>query len=584
MKFDQKYSLTKKLFILFAITMIITLGATLIFAVMTLHSLKNEKSRNVENISANLVQNTEDIAASVMLMSETISNASYTHSLLEETSEANKIEYQQLLNRLVTKLIKSTSHIINILLLDNSENIYSFSSFDYYLASKLDRQYHILSPNIYPDGFTGALYLSDTDTTYYAFIQTIYNNSNAINKAKIGTCVIICSCSPLNQLCNNAASSEQTLFAILDADDHILACNQKTSTAHQTFTELDNKHRLIFQSAPFTQTGWTLFCSVPYTELYTELPLIWSLAAILIIILFLSFLLLAHQINLDIISPLMKIVHFFHKGSYYILHNRLEVTGNNEITTLTTNINQMLNEINELTHTVLQNQARLYEIKLAKDQAQLLALQTQINPHFLYNTLNSIQGLAFQGKCTEICTAVASLSYMMRYTINKDSMTHIKNEFLCIEKYLQIINLRFPDRFIFHLNIDDTISDYEMPRFLLQPLVENAISHGLEPNYPQKGTLTLTASLRDDSILHFECIDDGVGIPPDKQKELRQKIAIATTAPIPGPQSKDRSGIGLLNIHMRIQLIYGAPYGLSIYSSPEGTTICADFPATLPAK
>ena len=584
MKLFQKHSLIRKLYILFAMTMLTTLGTSLIFYNITFHSIKNEKSQNMESTTANLIQNTEDIANSVMLMAETISNTSYTYAFLTETNTVRKISYQQLLNRLVTRLIKSTSHINNILLLDNDENIHSFSSFDYNLASRLEKQYHILTPGTYPDGFTGALYLSDTDTTYYAYIQTIYENSNASSKQKIGTCVIICYCSPLNNLCNNSASSEQALFAILDSDNQMLACNQKAYTSYQELADIDSKDHLILQYQSLPLTNWKFFCSVPYTELYSELSLIQYLATLLMIVPFLAFLLLAYQLNTGVVSPIIKIVGFFQKGPYYILHNHLDVKvkGKNEITTLTTNINQMLNEINELTHTVLQNQSRLYEIKLSKDQAQILALQTQINPHFLYNTLNSIQGLAYQGKCEEICTAVTALSYMMRYNINGSSMTQIKNEFLCIEKYLQIINLRFPNRFQFHLSMDEGIGDYEMPRFLLQPLLENAISHGLEPRFPQKGTLTLTASLNSNSILHFECRDDGVGIPPDKLQELRQKLENATT--ISAPQPENRSGIGLLNIHMRIRLIYGVPFGLSVNSSPEGTTICADFPARVPTK
>ena len=581
MKYFQRSSLLKRLCILFAITLIIALGAALIFYIVTFHSLQNEKSNYIENIAANLTQNTEDITSSVMLMAETVSNTSFTHSFLTEKNATQKINYQQLLNRLVSKLIKSSSHISNILLVDNTETLYSFSSFDYILASKLNQQYHIFSSDAYSDGFTGALYLSDTDTTYYVYIQTIYDDSNTSNKEKIGTCVIICSSETLNRVCANAATSEQALFAILDSDNQILASNQATDTAYQTLSNINSTNHLILQNNFLTLTDWKLLCSVPYSELYSELTQIRYFAVLLIIALFLSFLLLAYQINGGVVFPLVKIVSFLKKDPYYILHNRLEVKGNNEITTLAVNINQMLNEINELTHTVLQNQSHMYEIELSKNQAQLLALQTQINPHFLYNTLNSIQGLAYEGKCAEICTSVASLSYMMRYNMNGDNMTCIKNEFHCIEKYLQIIELRFPKRFQFHLNMEDAICDYEMPRFLLQPLVENAISHGLEPS-SEKGILTLTASLRENSILHFECTDNGVGIPPDKLEELRQKLE--NTSSIESSKSEKRSGIGLLNIHMRIRLIYGAPYGLTIYSNSEETTICADFPTSVSPK
>ena len=174
----QKYSLSRRVYILFALTIAMSLGISLVYYFATFHSIKNEKARNIENTSLNLVQNTEDIAASVMLMSETISTAQYTRSLLTETNPTRKVSQQQFLSRLITRLIKSSPHIHNILLLDSRETVYSFSSFDYSLADKLNLQYHILSREAYPDGFTGALYLSDTDTVYYAYIQTIYDNDD----------------------------------------------------------------------------------------------------------------------------------------------------------------------------------------------------------------------------------------------------------------------------------------------------------------------------------------------------------------------------------------------------------------------
>lgn len=573
----QKYSLSRRVYILFALTIAMSLGISLVYYFATFHSIKNEKARNIENTSLNLVQNTEDIAASVMLMSETISTAQYTRSLLTETNPTRKVSQQQFLSRLITRLIKSSPHIHNILLLDSRETVYSFSSFDYSLADKLNLQYHILSREAYPDGFTGALYLSDTDTVYYAYIQTIYDNDDTKSEA-IGACVLLCLASPLDTLCGNAAATEHSMFAILDAEDRLLASNREYDAACQSLAEISPDQNLIFQYQHLSPTGWKLFCSVPYRELYAELHPIRQLTILLICIPFLTFLLLACQISASVTSPLTKIVDYLRKDSYYILHHPLEAKGSAEIVTLTANINQMLAEINTLNHTVLQNQAHMYETELSKNQAQLLALQTQINPHFLYNTLSAIQGMAYQKKTAEICTAVTALSYMMRYNINGDSMTSVRNEFGCIEKYLQIIDLRFPGCFRFRLCMDEGVEDCQMPRFLLQPLVENAISHGLEPRRPQEGSLTLSTSLQPGSILHFECIDDGVGIPPEKLKQLRAEIADVRMPPDSQPDK--RPGIGLPNIHMRIRLIYGPPFGLSLSSGPEGTTVCADFPAS----
>ena len=449
------------------------------------------------------------------------------------------------------------------------------------MANKLNLQYDLFSPDIYSEGFTGALYLPDEDATYYAYIKTIYNDIYASNQKKLSTCIIICSSESLYRACTNASNSHKDLFAILDSDNQILASNHDLEDAYQLISDNRSTNNLTLQSDTLTLANWNILCSVPYSELYSELLPIRHFAVLLISVMLFSFLLLAYLINKRVIYPLLNIVNFLSKDAYYILHNQLEIKENNEIGTLSININQMLNQINELTHTVLHNQSQMYEAEISKNHAQILALQTQISPHFLFNTLNSIKGLAYQKKIKELCASVDSLSYVMRYTLYGNNLTSIKNELLCIEKYLQIINLRFPDRFLFRLNVDKVIYNYEMPRFLLQPLVENSISHGLEPK-SERGTLTLTALLRDNSILHFECTDDGVGISPDKLVDLRQKLE--DTSSINNPDGENQSGIGLFNIHARIRLIYGVPYGLSILSSPEGTTICMDFPSAPPNK
>ena len=105
----------------------------------------------------------------------------------------------------------------------------------------------------------------------------------------------------------------------------------------------------------------------------------------------------------------------------------------------------MPDQINQMSHSVLQNQARLYEAELANNRARLDALQSQINPHFLYNTLNAIRGLTYLNKNEEIRSSISALSFIMRYNVKGDEMVLIKDELTCIKNYLKIIEIRSPD-------------------------------------------------------------------------------------------------------------------------------------------
>ena len=236
----------------------------------------------------------------------------------------------------------------------------------------------------------------------------------------------------------------------------------------------------------------------------------------------------------------------------------------------------MPDQINQMSHSVLQNQARLYEAELANNRARLDALQSQINPHFLYNTLSTIRGLTYLNKNEEIRTTISALSFIMRYNVKGDEMVLIKDELTCIKNYLKIIEIRFPGRFEIHLQVDPCVMECSMPRFLLQPLVENAILHGLEP-MPGSGSLTLSVSLTPENLLYVECTDNGVGITSEK---LRHLLHMLEQTNCETSSNNTHAHIGLLNIHLRLKLIYGNSYGLSISSEPmKQTTISAAFPS-----
>ena len=571
MKIARSRSVVMKMNIMFSVSILIILVVMLIFYVHAFRSVKNEKQRYIENVAENLMQNTNDIASSIMLTAETLSDTSFTRSLLMNKNASTRVESYQTLKRLVSRLVKSSPHIRTILFLNNEEILYNFNLYEYSFASKLDRVYGIFSIETVEENFSGALTLEDAEETYYVYSQPIFDNYiDEEAKERIGTCVIICSSTSLNKACENAYVSENAYFAILDRDDQILACNRKDEDR----TASESKGTCCW-SYPISKTGWKIFCSVPYEEFYSDLQSIYFIAVLFMVVLLVVFFLLIRQIRSSLIVPLDKTVKFLLQPAYQMMHKRLKEEGDDEMLTLSVNINQMLDKIYDLNHTVLQNQARLYEIELSKSQAQLEALQYQINPHFLYNTMNCIQGLACQSKYQEICTVVAALSFVLRYSIQEGNMSTVKGEFQCIKKYLSIIDIRFSGRIRFQLLMDEATADYEMPRFLLQPLVENAISHGLKER--PDGSLTLSATCDRDSILHIECRDDGVGIAPERLLLLRQALAVVSTDQ--RNQTDSGFGIGLSNVQRRIKILYGEAYGLSVNSTPgNGTTICADFP------
>lgn len=591
MKRFEKESLIRQIYTTFALIIAVTLVFALLFYRISFLSLRNKESRYMSNMLTQVAQQTEDITTSIQLMGTTIANSTSAVYLLGETNITQKLEYKQSLTKLIAEMSKSNPSIKDILLIDLQGKVYGFSSYNYSLASQLNQKYNLFSSTEYTQGFTGALTLSDSSTTYYAYIQPVYEKGIASQEEskKLGSCLILCSCDPLYKACGNTASSENSLFVILDTSNQIIAQNQSVNQALDTeiirsilasdelsFSEkINGKSHLIHQQPSLPDTGWKVSSVVPYSDISSDLNMVRFIAYLFFFILLSAFGLLIWLIMKNLTRPLLKIVDFTQHDAYYALHHSLEIDRPLELKNLASSINQMLKRINELNHTVLNNHARMYEIELANNRAQIYALQSQINPHFLYNTLNTIQGLTYLGKDEEIRTAIAALSFVMRYSIKGDEMVRVNDEIQCIEKYLQIIDIRFSRRLQISISVDDSIRNYKMPRFLLQPLVENAIFHGLEPK-PGKGNLTLTGTLVSDSILHFVCTDDGVGIAAEKLAALQ--AALHDDTEIMGEQNSHEH-VGLLNIHRRLQLMYGPAYGVSLSSTPgEGTVVCLDFP------
>ena len=208
-----------------------------------------------------------------------------------------------------------------------------------------------------------------------------------------------------------------------------------------------------------------------------------------------------------------------------------------------------------------------YSLQMLKKQAELNALQSQINPHFLYNALDSIRGQLLVQDMDIAADIIEALSRLFRYSINPKAVYNtLEQEIVNVEDYMRIIRYRFGDRY--HLRVDvsgdsDEIWNCEIPKLTLQPIVENAINHGLEPKMEGDGTITIRVFLADGN-LHIAIDDNGVGMPASVLDELNRRFGEG--APV---QSAHGAGIALVNVNERIRLLYGADYGLHV-NSMEG--------------
>lgn len=214
-------------------------------------------------------------------------------------------------------------------------------------------------------------------------------------------------------------------------------------------------------------------------------------------------------------------------------------------------------------------------LKYSAKQAEFLALQNQINPHFLYNTLDAIRSDALVAGMTEIANITEALSKFFRYTItNLEQMVILRDEIENVKKYFIIQKYRFGENLNLELNIADDPERFmrvKCPKLFLQPLVENAIFHGLEP-MEKGGTVTISIDSSGSDML-VRVSDNGIGIPENTLINLNKALNSTSPANSVSNISSKKSGIALQNVCRRIKLLFGEKYGLHISSIPGVGTV-----------
>lgn len=243
-------------------------------------------------------------------------------------------------------------------------------------------------------------------------------------------------------------------------------------------------------------------------------------------------------------------------------HLRMENLKEDEAGELGKSFNNMLDQIEGLI-------AREYENKLLLNHAQYQALQAQINPHFLYNTLDTMGSIAEIDGCDQVSALCQSLAELFRYSLNmKKPFSTVSQEMVHLKNYIYIMNIRMQNQIRYTFDINDTILNDELPRISIQPLVENAINHGLK-NYKGEKKIYICACPEEQNLV-ITVEDNGVGMSEERIRELFEESP---------DQGDKRDSIGILNIHKRMRLLFGEQYGVKIESTPgKGTRVILTVP------
>ncbi|WP_163183619.1 sensor histidine kinase [Neobacillus sedimentimangrovi] len=322
-----------------------------------------------------------------------------------------------------------------------------------------------------------------------------------------------------------------------------------------------NQQEYMVTKQRSNETGWTLVILTPVKALTEGISVLRTGIMIAGIIGFIIFLVSTLFLSTYITRPIIKLTETMQRASAGSLTMNPHVAAVHEISELNSTYNQLVKETNHLIKMV-------YQKEITRSRSELKALQAQINPHFLFNTLDALKWALEDKGEEELAEFVVAMSNLFRYTITKQTdgdWVPIKDEIEHIENYMEIMKMRFGNQLNWQLNMPPEIERIKIPKLLIQPLVENAVLHGAG-NTVKPCTISVSIRPMEDGEHLQICVeDDGPGINQDKLITIKQAMRSG------GVMSKKGNGMAIFNVHKRLELYYQKS-GLTIVSEENRGT------------
>ncbi|WP_442051273.1 cache domain-containing sensor histidine kinase [Paenibacillus sp. 2TAB19] len=346
-------------------------------------------------------------------------------------------------------------------------------------------------------------------------------------------------------------------FTIVDEADNIIF-NANTGLIGQKFTETiqPDKRDHIIVASPFDRQRWTTYLYMPKSELTAEGDLLRQNIYLLAVLMLLFLAIISIYLSSVITRPIKKLMSnilLVEKGQFEHVE---DIHSRDEIGLLATRFNRMSRELKGLVSQIQQEEMK-------KAAAEIRALQSQINPHFLYNTLGSVKWIASMQQADTIVVMTEALIAMLRYAARAEgAMVSVREELDNLRNYMTIQQVRYYNRIRMDVFADDTLLEQRMPKLILQPIVENAIFHGLAEK-EEDGVVTIRIA-RGDNCFAIDVHDNGEGMDEETFRLIKASLA---------GEADNGESIGLHNVQRRIQLHYGNRYGIECDSAQRaGTT------------
>lgn len=590
--FLNDLSFSKKLLISFFILLLIpSLAVSVLMYGEITDLVVTDTISNSKNLSEQTAYTVNTVTSRVKNVSDILSNDSYLreiamHPAFSHTDDlaVSRVLKDSFMSSVNSFLNDPLIRGIRIYLDSPYYDLYEDSGYnDIFQSMDLTRGSYwggIMSTNETDTLYCAPFYLSNRereglgDLSYVKRIR--YEMSENRDAATAAYLVVYYSSGSLSEALTFDTGESEAVNYIINERDNLIAYSDKALAATY-FLNNDDMNRLIPESNTFVKreiigqemymsryvienTGWYLISVISAGPLNNRVRYILMRYALIYIFSVIIALAVSYYMGSSISSRIENVIRKMERTHHTKVHKIKEESGRDEIGDFVLTYNHMADQINEL----IERQTEAAEqIKTS----EFNALQSQINPHFLYNTLDMINWLALSNENSKVTEAVRSLSRFYRLTLSKKkTLDTVEHELEHVSLYVKLQNMRFDNKIDFIVDVPDNLMSCEIPKLTFQPIVENAIVHGIFEKEDRSGTIVLTAWSEDKDMV-FLISDDGVGM----DEETLSAILTDNSA---NDGSDHGSNIGVFNTHNRLKLLYGSSYGLSYRSTPgEGTEV-----------
>lgn len=527
---------------------------------------------NIHNvIQKNVMQNMEQVSEQIISelnrsflqleeVSFALSQDTNVQSFLLEEDYTEFVNKSASVTETIDNLAENSSFMDNMILYNEQGSFYRFSGT---IGNTGVRRMMNL---VEKDKLISHIQIRLDSVNYIGYVTAIYKEND-----RLGTIVMLTNENDIYRLFEQMTENEDMKIAMA-ADGKVILSNKENYIGKKIEDIRRDTTYMVYK-----QVGFTPFeLMVSYEDSSHEMSMLFMVAMLIMAVL----LLLMLEIFLRFwkrkffvpIQSVISEVEEFESGKGAVV----PLTGIEHFDGLVHGINDMVERIEQKEKEAYQAENSLQKAEIKKQKAMIISLKKQISAHFTVNVLNIIKALSSMGENEKAGLLCDGLSFLLRYANAGDSYISGMEEFFVLEKYVEIMEIRYPDRFTAEIEMEDALEGVELPRMLLQPIVENSILHGIA-GYEKEGKGVVRVYNKIDSdCLYIIVEDNGKGMDFSQLERLRAEIKEVNENQV---EVEGLSHVALVNIQRRIHSYFGGEYGISVESTKGiGTTVIVKLP------